>query len=96
MCRIRRRLRRHFLNEAIVYIALAVTTTASVTVPNGALLSNQLHQKFVLCGLAASQNWSGYIDKANQNPYTEITGSWTVPSIPTSNYATCGRGKGNL
>ncbi len=66
-------------------ITVGVVAAASVTILNYSVLSNQLHQKFILDGIARSQNWSGYIDKTNRSPYTDITGSWTVPNVTGSN-----------
>jgi hypothetical protein len=64
-----------YFAEASTYVP--VTTVANLTnapdAPNSSISAN------------LSQNWSGYV--ADTGTYTNVTGTWTVPTVPASNSA---------
>lgn len=55
---------------------------ALMAVPLGGYVLNASHQQtFLMAPMTGSNNWSGYIDTQNGQPFTDITGSWKVPTI---------------
>lgn len=62
----------------------ATGAIAGAMIFNGFFDSPANQNNFILSQVAGSENWSGYVDTSNGQPYTDITGSWTVPSITGS------------
>jgi Peptidase A4 family len=46
----------------------------------------RVNQQTTVNGMQASQNWAGYIDtpSSNSEPYTSVSGTWTVPAVTGS------------
>lgn len=76
------------MQRYIPYIAacLLVSTGLLIVQPAQATTTMSSRQLNVPQG-DASLNWAGYVAQ-NQGTYTSVTGTWTVPTVPTSSAGT--------